>query len=149
MIPMTWLIVMNMMCVCVCVCARVPKGWGSGAGKEPVSLGEKQNLDFVWVSAACRDDWQSQWTVWATAGHGQQLSFKALTDSMRSPKETERNGAFPYTCAGLAWLGLILHNRTAWQRLTFFYVCPELKMQRSWEVVEGSTVNILPCAYKA
>lgn len=68
------------MCVCVC--------WKSGGVKEPVRVGgKKQNLSFVWDTTACRDDRQSQWTVWAAAGHGQQLSMKALTDSVSSQKE--------------------------------------------------------------
>ncbi len=82
-IPMTWLILMNMVCVCVNV---LLKGWG---WTETCKAWEKQNLHFVWVTAACRDDRQSQWTVWATAGHGQQLNTEG-TDRFSEVRERDR-----------------------------------------------------------
>lgn len=54
------------------------KGRRKGGGKQS---GLWRGWLFVWVTTACRDDRQSQWTVWAAPGHGQQLSMTALTDS--------------------------------------------------------------------
>lgn len=53
--------------------ARMRNG-GRGWTETYTALG-KQNLLLVGVPAACGDDGQTQWSVAATAGHGQHLKY--------------------------------------------------------------------------